>query len=313
MRVPVVYARGMPIAFGSPCDWAVGVAARVLSREYRLATVHFKLETHEDDQDAVKLEIPLFAIETAGRNFLDHRAHSHKGSRRRQEDRYHCAVEMDKSDAYPYLCKIGLPALSFFAVYDGHGGDAAAEFLRENLHKNFAHELGCQAHARRCRVCLRAAMHDAFSTTDAAICQRSIEQLRQPGGARNADEAAGDAARAFSRATSVGSYESPGAAAVASVICGQELLVAHVGDCRAVLTSVDGSVVLLTKDHNIKNYRERERVIKEGGRWDQDRLNSFLEISRAFGDVDLSCAEARWVLVCACVCVCVFVCVCVSV
>jgi hypothetical protein len=31
VRVPVVYASGTPIAFGSPCDWAVGVAVGALA------------------------------------------------------------------------------------------------------------------------------------------------------------------------------------------------------------------------------------------------------------------------------------------
>ena len=34
--------------------------------------------------------------------------------------------------------------------------------------------------------------------------------------------------------------------------------------------------------------QERERVKQEGGRWDQERVNGYLEISRAFGNVDLS-------------------------
>jgi serine/threonine protein phosphatase PrpC len=39
--------------------------------------------------------------------------------------------------------------------------------------------------------------------------------------------------------------ESSGAAAVAGVICGQELIVAHVGDCRAVLASKVSSIKAL--------------------------------------------------------------------
>ena len=27
------------------------------------------------------------------------------------------------------------PECSFFAIYDGHGGDKCAEYLRDNLHK----------------------------------------------------------------------------------------------------------------------------------------------------------------------------------
>lgn len=50
-----------------------------------------------------------------------------------------------------------MPTLSFFAVYDGHGGEQASEYLKEHLHKNFCIELNTYArspnartHARTC-------------------------------------------------------------------------------------------------------------------------------------------------------------------
>ena len=30
--------------------------------------------------------------------------------------------------------KDNLPLISFFAIYDGHGGHSCAEYLKENLH-----------------------------------------------------------------------------------------------------------------------------------------------------------------------------------
>ena len=81
----------------------------------------------------------------------------------------------------------------------------------------------------------------------------------------------------------------------------------------------------ISQDHNFRNIKEKERVVLAGGQWDQvllscdcvcvpvcvcvyihthththrhththtqDRLNSFLDISRAFGDVDLSPSDA---------------------
>ena len=125
VQVPVVYDNRGPIAFGSPCDWAAGVASRVLSRELRLATVYFQNDSLEED---ISVEVPLYAIENAGKVFVDFKALSHLGGRQTQEDRYLCEPEMDNNPSeYPALCRIGLPALSFFAVYDGHGGEDAAE------------------------------------------------------------------------------------------------------------------------------------------------------------------------------------------
>ena len=112
-----------PIAFGRPCEWATGVASRVLSHELRLATVHFKKE--EAVEEEFNVEIPFCASENTGRIFLDYKAQTAQGGQPKQEDRYMCEPDMDKN--YPGLCKIGLPTLSFFAVYDGHGGEDAAE------------------------------------------------------------------------------------------------------------------------------------------------------------------------------------------
>ena len=115
-----------PIAFGRPCEWATGVASRVLSHELRLATVHFKKE--EAVEEEFNVEIPFCASENTGRIFLDYKAQTAQGGRDTQEDRYMCEPDMDKKPAeYPGLCRIGLPTLSFFAVYDGHGGEDAAE------------------------------------------------------------------------------------------------------------------------------------------------------------------------------------------
>ena len=263
----MVYDSRGPIAFGSPCDWASGVASRVLSHELRLATVHFKKEEALDA--GISVEIPLYAIENAGKIFLDYKAQTAQGGRQTQEDRYMCEPDMDKnSAAYPKLCKIGLPTLSFFAVYDGHGGEAAAEvsgmrwcsrsrarrymrpclccacpcltclcreppgpadalnvegvgaqYLREKLHKSFADALGDQAHVnraaprgRRSRVCIKAAIRDAFKVTDEQICSRERE-IRGCGEKRQ---------NVASCAGSAGAHvESSGAAAVAGVIYGQ--------------------------------------------------------------------------------------------
>ena len=55
-----------------------------------------------------------------------------QGARTHQEDRFLCQ---------PNLGEEGLSIISFFGVYDGHGGHKAADFVTENLHKNFAAEM----------------------------------------------------------------------------------------------------------------------------------------------------------------------------
>jgi len=169
VQVPVVYDGQRPIAFGSPCDWAAGVAARVLSRELLLATVHFKSESPEVDTGSITIQTSI-ALENTGKIFLDFKAQTNIGFRTTQEDRFTCEAEMEKNETdYPTLFKKILHSLSFFAVYDGHGGEDTSEFLCQQLHKDFARELeekvekvaGKAAEGRgnrSCRVCLKAAI-----------------------------------------------------------------------------------------------------------------------------------------------------------
>lgn len=97
--------------------------------------------------------------------------------------------------------------------------NVVAQYLREKLHKSFADALGDQAHVnraaprgRRSRVCVKAAIRDAFKTTDEQICSREREIL---GCGEKRENGA-------SCAVSGGvHFESSGAAAVAGVIYGQ--------------------------------------------------------------------------------------------
>lgn len=56
-----------------------------------------------------------------------------------------------------------------------------------------------------------------------------------------------------------------GAVAVVVMIRGQEMVVAHAGDSRAVMCR-DGEAVELTKDHTARDEEEAQRVEEEGGR-----------------------------------------------
>lgn len=48
----------------------------------------------------------------------------------------------------------------------------------------------------------------------------------------------------------------------------------------------DGECKELTKDHTHSNWKEKERVIADGGSWREERLNGILSVCRAFGDYD---------------------------
>ena len=85
---------------------------------------------------------------------------------------------------------------------------------------------------------------------------------------------------------------SPGTTATVALLReGYELVVAQVGDSRAILNR-DGDVRSLTKDHCPSLPGERERIEAAGGRVFQDTIGRFmvnkrLAMSRSIGDLDL--------------------------
>ena len=89
---------------------------------------------------------------------------------------------------------------------------------------------------------------------------------------------------------------SGGACAATAVVKRGDLYVAHLGDCRAVL-SRDGAAAALTADHTCAAEDERARIEREGGYvcrsgsgvW---RVQGSLAVSRAFGDGALK----QWVV-----------------
>ena len=78
---------------------------------------------------------------------------------------------------------------------------------------------------------------------------------------------------------------------------GGGLYVAHLGDCRAVLSRGGGVAAALTADHTCAAEGERARIERGGGFVSRSgsgvwRVQGSLAVSRAFGDAGLK----RWVL-----------------
>lgn len=77
-----------------------------------------------------------------------------------------------------------------------------------------------------------------------------------------------------------------GTTAVVCVVDGENIVVANVGDSRAVL-SLDGKAKLMTEDHDLYNKKEKQRVESEGCSTHGGYLSNELCVTRALGDVDL--------------------------
>lgn len=162
----------------------------------------------------------------------------------------------------------------FFAtVYDGHSGIAAAQYLEKNLYDVFSkaldmHSLGLDAVLESddeglcCPLELHDVLTECYRKSDDALLkwlksQPTVEALS-------------------------------GCTATTALVRSDRVIVANVGDSRAVL-SRGGTAMDLSTEHRVYGRgpvveSETERVEAAGGWVDDGRVCGILAVSRAFGD-----------------------------
>jgi len=143
-----------------------------------------------------------------------------------------------------------LPSPSaYYGVFDGHCGICAATFARNRLLDNIV-------------------SHEHFPETP-------IEVMREA--CLKTDAEFGEACTSLPE-------ECSGTTALAMLVLGEKIVVANVGDSRAVL-SRKGQAVGLSQDQKPHLFSEWERIQKAGGYIDEEGfLNGQLAVSRAIGD-----------------------------
>ncbi|KAI1194386.1 phosphatase 2C-like domain-containing protein [Nemania serpens] len=161
----------------------------------------------------------------------------------------HCAV-LDLLTPQGDDTKTHPSRLSFFGVFDGHGGDKVAQFagkhipdilLKQDTFKKGNYE---------------QSLKDCFLATDRAI-------LSDP---QYEDEVSG-------------------CTACCGLISSDKIFIANAGDSRGVL-GVKGRAKPLSFDHKPQNEGEKARIIAAGGFVDFGRVNGNLALSRAIGDFE---------------------------
>lgn len=194
-----------------------------------------------------------------------YQAVSKQGKRPYNEDRYLCQPKIQ----YPLMLtrKQQTQLHDLYAVFDGHGGSKCAEFLKENFPVLLARSQQLETNPEEALRQTFAKAEDKFLT----ICQ-SKEKL-----------------------------ETSGACAVVCLVREGTIVVANLGDCRAMLLSREG-YLLLTRDHKPEDRGEKIRIIRHGGkiyRQQQGVLNQIkifrqsrilpgnLNVSRTIGDAEV--------------------------
>lgn len=167
------------------------------------------------------------------------------GGRPYMEDTHVCIGDLAKKYGYNVLNE---EAISFYGVFDGHGGKDAAQFVRDNLPRVIVEDSDFP-------VELEKVITRSFVETDAA----------------------------FAKTCSLRSSLASGTTALTAMIFGRSLLVANAGDCRAILSRC-GAAIEMSKDHRPCCAKERRRIESLGGYVDDGYLNGQLGVTRALGD-----------------------------
>jgi len=145
---------------------------------------------------------------------------------------------------------------TLFAVFDGHGGEGAANFVAARFTKQLAESREWDEYlATRSEPLLRQAFTQCFIELD--------NQMRL-------DETIAES----------------GCTATVVMITPTFIICANAGDSRAVM-SQGRTVIELSHDHKPENPEEKQRIEQNGGVVQNNRVNGMLAVSRAFGDFDL--------------------------
>jgi len=171
-----------------------------------------------------------------------------QGWRLTMEDAHSTILDLEKSSSSDASSK---EKMSFFSVYDGHGGSTVARFAGDTVHSRLQ---GIEDYKNKK---YEAALKRAFISTD--------EDLRSNPDFQN---------------------DPSGCTAVVTLITPQgSIYCANAGDSRSVL-SVKGEAKPMSYDHKPVNKEENARIVAAGGFVEFGRVNGNLALSRALGDFE---------------------------
>ena len=149
------------------------------------------------------------------------------------EDRVSIIINMNKPKNYH---KKTWPKISFFGIYDGHGGEGCAEYLRDNLHK---------------LICIN---NEFFPDNVPEAIKLGFQKAEK------------DFINNYSLNDKKEIIDRSGSCAVIVLIVDKKIYIANVGDSRCILSMENGKKYIeVTKDHKPNSLTEVKRIKKYGG------------------------------------------------
>ena len=149
------------------------------------------------------------------------------------EDRVSIIINMNKPKDFK---KNRWPKISFFGIYDGHGGEGCSEYLRDNLHK---------------LICTNEFFpEDIPKAIKSGILNAEQDFLNNYALSENKEEI----------------IDKSGSCAIILLIVDTNVYIANVGDSRCLISMNNGNKYLeVTQDHKPNSPKEIIRIKKNGG------------------------------------------------
>jgi serine/threonine protein phosphatase PrpC len=127
------------------------------------------------------------------------------------------------------------PKMSYFAIFDGHGGENCSEYLKNNFlnilieNKNFPYDI-------------KLALTETFEKIEKDFFNKNKGKEKEE-------------------------IDKSGSCALVCIMTENKIFIANIGDSRAIMSINNGTKIKqLTVDHKPNNIKEYERVIKNGGK-----------------------------------------------
>ncbi|KAI1808285.1 adenylate cyclase [Daldinia bambusicola] len=171
---------------------------------------------------------------------------------------------------------------TLLGLFDGQALSSGGSKIAKYLHENFGHIFSMELKALKTRQ--NETPVDALRRAFLALNKDLVTVANEHSEKRPLMSHRGSSASVVLSKEDLNS----GGVATVAYLQGQELYVANVGDAQAMLIQSDGVHKILTRKHDPAEPNERQRIRDAGG-WvsRQGKLNDLLEVSRAFGYIDL--------------------------
>ena len=127
------------------------------------------------------------------------------------------------------------PKMSYFGVFDGHGGESCSEYLKNNFldylieNKNFPHDI-------------KTSITETFDKLEDYFYEKNKQKPKDQ-------------------------IDNSGSCALVAIMTENKIYIGNIGDSRAIMSLNNGAKVKqLSIDHKPNNLKEFERITKNGGK-----------------------------------------------